>query len=845
MAHIKLFSVEPTVPEELSFLDELARNMWWCWHNDAAELFRRIDPPLWNKCGKNPLLFLNNVPQNRFEELAEDEAFLAQLSEVQEEFRSEICHGTEDVCTHGNREVAYFCLEYGIHESIRLYSGGLGVLAGDHLKAASDVNASFLGVGLLYRQGYFRQYLNQDGWQQEHYPENDVHTLPLWRVRGDNGDQITVNVPLPEGQLKAVVWVLWVGNTPLYLLDTNIPENGPHYRGITARLYGGDHQMRLRQELLLAIGGFRALVAMGYDPAVCHMNEGHAAFLTLARLEYLMKNKGFSQETAQEIVRRSNVFTTHTPVAAGNERFHVDLVTPYLQALAEEIDIDPSQVLKWGMPQGTEDKEICNTILALRMSYLSNGVSQLHGEVARNMWAHLWKERPTDEVPIGVVTNAVHAGSWAGEELQSLFDRYLGPSWRQDPQEAAEAVDNIPDEELWRVHEFARTRLVRAARERMETQYRARNATESEIQRAANVLQSDILTIGFARRFATYKRATLLLRESERLKKLLRDDDQPIQLMFAGKAHPADDDGKALIRELIDFARQEGIRDRLVFLEDYDIALARQMVQGVDVWLNTPRRPLEASGTSGMKACLNGALHVSVLDGWWAEAYAQEFGWAVGDGEVFDDTEYQDMVETQALYNVLENEVIPAFYSRDTDSLPKEWLKKSKASIRNILKHYTTHRMFDEYRQSYYEVAQKAYKELTADSGRKAQELVEQRRRLEEHWDEIIVYEPEADRDVSMVKAGESFEVTVNVWLGELTPQEVDVQVYHGPVNSYQQIVESHCETMERPGKLKSGIYTYRQRLCCEQTGRFGFTCRVVPAGKDWYKDMPGFVTWA
>lgn len=842
--NIKLFNVEPRIPEPLSFLEELAHNVWWSWNRDAEELFHRIHPAKWKESGKNPLHFLEKISQERLVELAEDEAFLAQMKEVQDDFQDEIAYGGGDVNKHGKRDIAYFCLEYGIHESIRLYSGGLGVLAGDHMKAASDHDAPFMGVGLLYRQGYFEQYLNVEGWQQEYYPENDLHTLPLWRVRDSNGDQISLTIPLPDGNLQIVVWVLWIGNIPLYLLDTNIPENNDDFRGITANLYGGDKQVRLRQELVLAVGGFRALIKMGYEPKVCHMNEGHAAFLSLARMEHLIKDKGYSHDTAEEIVRRCNVFTTHTPVAAGNERFHIETVRPYLEALSTEIPVDPEQILNCGMPYNKDEAEICNTILALRMSHLSNGVSKLHGEVARDMWACLWKERPRDEVPIDAITNAVHATSWVGDEQQSLFNRYLGPRWRKDPSEVAHSVEDIPDEELWRAHEFARTRLIGTARERMEKQYRARNAPQSDLLWAKNVLQDDVLTIGFARRFATYKRATLLLREPERFKELLTNNERPVQFIFAGKSHPADDGGKDLIRQLVEFSRSGDVCNRLIFLEDYDIALARQMVQGVDVWLNTPRRPLEASGTSGMKACMNGALHVSVLDGWWAEAYDPEHGWAVGDGSTADGVEHQDTVEAHALFNVLEKEVIPTFYERSQNSIPTGWLKKCKASIRKTLDEFTTHRMFREYQENYYGLARQAYDNLNADEGKKAKELVTQRQRFLEHWNKIIVHEPATDRDISTIKSGESFEVTVDVELGELTPEEVEVQVYYGPVNSYQEIRESHSEVMNKAESLESGSYRYQQKISCKSTGSYGFTCRVIPAGTNWYKDMPGFVTW-
>lgn len=841
--HISIYDVEPNIPEKLNFLEELSHNMWWSWNREAHAIFYRIDSTLWQQSDMCPIRFLDKVEQSRFDELAVDEGFLSQLNKLEERFRREVVSADSNRDTRLDRTTAYFCLEYGIHESIRIYSGGLGVLAGDHLKAASDQNAPFMAVGLLYRQGYFQQYLNQEGWQQEHYPENPIHELPLYEARSEDGNPIRVRVPLPDGDLQAAIWVIWVGNIPLYLLDTNIPENKPEFRSITARLYDGDKQTRLRQEIVLAIGGFRALVALGYEPSVCHMNEGHAAFLSLARIEHLMKSKGVGYRESLEIVRRSNVFTTHTPVPAGNEWFDTELVRTYLDALKREIDIETEDVLSWGMPHSEKTKEVCNTILALRMSHFSNGVSRLHGEVAREMWAQLWHDRPKDEVPIGSITNAVHASTWVGDEAQQLYSRYLGPKWHNAQRDMSKYVDKIPDEELWRTHEFARTRLINAARERMERQYRARNATESELERVRSVLQDDVLTIGFARRFATYKRATLLLQDAERLKAIVMNTDTPVQFIFAGKAHPADQGGKELIKQLLRFTRDEGVSSRIIFLEDYDIALARQMVQGVDIWLNTPKRPMEASGTSGMKACLNGALHLSILDGWWAEGYSPENGWAIGDGRMFEDPHHQDMVEAQALFNLLEKEIIPLFYNR-SKSIPTEWIKMSKASIASALQNFTSRRMFSDYNEQYYQPAQQAYAELTAEDSAKAKAFVEQRRRFNEHWKKIAVEQPDVDRDISTLKTGENFTVSTTVNLGELSVDEVEVQLFYGPVDSHQQVCESNFSSMEMVEDKGSGHYRFSQKLVCTETGRHGFTCRVIPADDYWHNDMPGFVTW-
>jgi len=842
----QLFNVAPAVPAELRFLETLAYNMWWCWHLEAIELFRRINPQLWRETGHNPLEFLSAVPQKRLEALLDDDGFMRHLQQVREHFENSVekfktTAGTQTV-------IAYFSLEYGIHESLRLYSGGLGGLAGDHLKASSDLGIPMVAMGLLYRQGYFQQFLNSDGWQQERYPENEIHHMPLTRACDPNGRQVQVTVDLPEGQLKANVWRLDMGRVPLFLLDANIPDNPPDFRQITAQLYGGDRRTRLRQELLLGIGGFRTLVALGYEPGVCHINEGHAAFLTLGRLEHLMTARHLDLDTALEVIQRTDVFTTHTPVPAGNETFAVDLVRPHLQVALKHLGIPPEKIIGWAQPpQDGPVHEVCMTILGLRMAHYANGVSQLHGRVARRMWAHLWPGRPEDEIPIRHVTNGIHVSSWLSPDNSILYDRYLGPQWREHPSDprVLQQVLQIPDDELWRAHELGRSRLVRIARERVEQQLRARNAPRSEIEQAKSVLDHDALTIGFARRFVTYKRATLILRDPQRLEALLTNEACPVQIIFAGKAHPADDLGKDLIRQIIHFARRPSVRRRVVFLENYDIAIARAMVQGVDVWLNTPMRPHEASGTSGMKAAVNGVLHASILDGWWCEGYSRECGWAIGHGEEYDDPEYQNNVESQALYNILENEIIPTFYNRPTGDLPVPWIKMMKASIRMALGYFTSHRMVAEYKSLFYDPAMKTYVDLLADGARQARALVTQRERLRALWGSVRVQMPTTDREISVLHVGDTFTVTTRVFLGQLSPNEVDVEVYYGPVDSQNRITESHVEKMSIVEDNGGGNYVYRREITCPSTGRFGFTTRAVPRGNEWKAVMPGFIAWA
>lgn len=820
--------------------------MWWCWEDEANNLFRRIDPQTWQSVGFNPIKLLAEVPQDRLESLAEDEAFIAQMESVKEHFDEAMQKGEK---TPSTPHVGYFSLEYGIHETMRIYSGGLGALAGDHLKSASDLDIPLAAVGLMYRQGYFQQYLDSDGFQQESYPENEVHLLPLEKVTTPKGDDLIISVKLPEGELHAAVWKLQVGRIPLYLLDANVPENSHDFRWITAKLYGGDKLNRLRQELLLGIGGFRTLLALGIDPAVCHMNEGHAAFLSLARIAHLMKSKGCSFDQALEILPQCSVFTTHTPVPAGNETFPVDMLRPHLANAFDGMELDIDKLLSLAnaadQPLG---HEVSMTVLGLRCAKYANGVSKLHGEVAREMWSYLWPQKAVHEIPIQHVTNGVHLPTWLSPQVIDLFDRYIGRRWRTEPSasETIAAVDQIPDEELWRAHELGRSKLIRAARAHAGLQYQARNATKTEVATAKTILDHDALTIGFARRFATYKRGTLLLQDIERFEALLSSTDRPVQFLFAGKAHPHDDGGKDLIRKIVHFARNPKVRRHIVFLENYNMGLARQLVQGVDVWLNTPRRPMEASGTSGMKAAVNGAINASVLDGWWCEGYAPDCGWAIGDGSVYEDHGYQDSVESHALYNLLENEIIPLYYDRPEGFYPKQWVHMMRQSIKMALGRFSSQRMVSEYNENYYKPAADAYTVLLKDKSQEAEKRLQQHMRLKENWHAVSLIKPSCQSgDLGKLYVNDTFTITTEVHLGALTPEEVDVEVYFGIVNSENAIVHGNVEVMTEKEDLGKGTYRYQHKLTCMHTGRYAFTTRVTPRGNEWDYAMPGFTTWA
>ena len=845
--NFQLYNVSPRIPAELKFLETLSNNIWWCWHPAAIELFMRINPNLWRELSGSAREFLRLVPQSRLEELAHDSGYLRLLRTVQADFERSLPEN-EDPST---RKVAYFSLEFGIHESIRIFSGGLGVLAGDHLKAASDLRLPMAAVGLLYRQGYFRQVLDRNGWQIEHYPVAEIHNLPLVRGRDPKGREVTISIRLLDRELYAAVWVLWVGNVPLLLLDTEIPQNPPDLREVTWRLYGGDKRMRLHQELLLGIGGFKALLAMGYDPEVCHMNEGHAGFLSLARIAHLVNDEGYDPDVALEVVWRSNVFTTHTPVPAGNEVFDLGLLRPYLSVFAQEAHLDPERVIRWGIPIGDRDHagEMSMTVFGLRLANYSNGVSRLHGEVARDMWKHLWPQRAAAETPIKHITNGVHITSWVSTRLWSLYERYLTPKWSCNPSKAQlnEGLAALPDEELWMAHELCRQSLVRKVRRMMQNNFRyLTNGENNAPVKKNSSLDPDILTIGFARRFATYKRGTLLLRNPARLLALLKDKNRPVQFIFAGKAHPADDEGKKLIQELIQFAQRENVQNKLVFLENYDIGMARSLVQGVDVWLNTPRRPQEASGTSGMKAAINGVINCSILDGWWAEAYDGENGWAIEGNDYYTENEDRDNYESQELFNLLENEIIPCFYERAGGDLPLRWIKHMKASIATGLGDFSSIRMVQEYDKMFYSPAAAAYEHLTADQAEYAKRLVEEKKRYVENFDSnhMHIDSPTVDGNLADMHVGDRFKVTTCVYLAGLKPEEVEVEAYYGTVDAHNQIIRSFSTRMEIQEDLGNGSYRYGCEISCASSGRFGLTARIKAPGAEWDNSVPGFMCW-
>jgi starch phosphorylase len=835
MRPLRTFTVEPSLPEALKPLQVIAHNLWWTWHSDAQDLFRRMDRDLWEQCYHNPVAMLGLIDQRRLQEVAADDGFLAHMSRVDADLRSYLEAPGWWIKTFGGErepQVAYFCAEYGISECLPIYSGGLGVLAGDHLKSASDLGLPLVAVGMLYQQGYFRQRLNADGWQLELFPRNDFHNLPVEPVRNSQGQPVTIEVEMPNRLAKAQVWVARVGRIRLYLLDSNVPENTPEDRHITSQLYGGDQEMRIRQEILLGIGGVRMLQALGIRPKAFHMNEGHSSFLGLERCRLMMAELGTSFDEARELVAATNVFTTHTPVPAGNDAFEPWLIEKYFGAYWGQLGLNREQFLALGRQEPSNKDEPLNmTVLALHMSGARNGVSGLHAEVSRKLWAGVWPGVPVSEIPIRGIRNGIHTPSWLSHDMGRLYDRYLGPGWHEKTADPSvwRAVDQIPDTELWRTHERRRERLVAFARRRLREQLLKRRASAAELAAAEEVLDPEALTIGFARRFATYKRATLLLADLDRLARLVGDPHRRMQIIFAGKAHPRDNPGKDLIREIVHTSRQERFRRCIMFLEDYDMNVARYLVQGVDIWLNTPLRPMEASGTSGMKAAANGAINVSVLDGWWAEGYDPSVGWAIGGTESYDDLEYQNTVQSQALYDLLEKEVIPLFYERGSDGLPRGWTAKMKATMGKLAPVFNTNRMMLEYGELAYLPAIRQHGRLTAGDLAAARQLSAWKQRVRQHFAAVRLENVSDNTDSAAARVGGAIDVSAVVNAGQLTADDLAVELYFGQLDEDGQLSSGQTIPMKRLDAQGDGRVRYAAQLPCSRSGMTGYTVRILP----------------
>ncbi|HXP16910.1 MAG TPA: alpha-glucan family phosphorylase [Terriglobales bacterium] len=682
----------------------LARNLWWCWDHDTSSLFRDLDPARWRQVNHNPVALLSEMPLTEMERRARELVLHGRINYAYRRQREYLDADRTWGARHAGilrpRPVAYFSAEFGLHVSIPEYSGGLGVLAGDHIKSASDLGIPLIGIGLFYGQGYFRQRLDRTGWQQEEYFQTDVNQLPMEAAIGTNGEPVTVQIETRGATIRAKVWRMKVGRCDLYLLDSNMEGNPPEDRELTSRLYGGDVRIRIRQELLLGVGGFRALRAMGIAPGVLHLNEGHSGFAVLEAIRGRMQDEGLTFDQAMPRISREVVFTTHTPVPAGHDRFYSELIEEHLGPLRETLGISHEKLMELGRENpGKPNEDFCMTVLGLKLARRANAVSALHGEVSRAMWTGLYPGKPEDEVPIGHITNGVHVPSWLSPQMFRLYDRHLGTGWQENSADPRiwEGIEDVDDGELWETHLHLKSRLLDFVRHRAVEQAERRGESQEMLQRLSRVLSPDALTIGFARRFATYKRADLILADITKLTSMVNDPKRPVQFIFAGKAHPLDEPGKKMLQQIAKLTRHLEFADKFVFVEDYDINVGRHFVQGVDVWLNNPRRPLEASGTSGQKVVLNGGLNLSVLDGWWAEAYDGLNGFAIGTGRTHSSMSIHDARDGEDLYRVLRDEVIPLYYERDRDGLPRGWIKRMKRTIRTLGWRFNANRMVMDY----------------------------------------------------------------------------------------------------------------------------------------------------
>lgn len=827
--------VKPDLPDELQALRNIGNNLWFTWNPLVNRLFQALDPDLWEKCHHNPILLLGSLSQERKLEILEDASLMDRVREAErafEDYISNVGIYSFNLEKPIDYRIAYFSMEYGLSECLPIYSGGLGVLSGDHLKSASNLCFPLMGMGLLYQKGYFKQYLNIDGWQQESYPDNDFYNLPVLPVPDETGKQASFAMDLDDKKVNVLIWKVQVGRIPLYLLDTNHPENPESARKITAELYGGDLEMRIQQEIVLGIGGAKAFHLLGLWPYVYHLNEGHAAFAALERIRQSMTTYRVPFDVALEAVAASTVFTTHTPVPAGIDLFPPDLVERYFKTYMESLGMSVKDLLDLGR-QNPEDRTspLSMAVLALRMSRGVNAVSELHSKVSRKMWRSLWTQVEEEDVPIGYVTNGVHIPSYLSKEMADLFARYLGEGWVEEPDNTKiwSRVHNIPHEELWRIHETRRDRLVAFCRRRLYGQMAGLSGPSFAMKRAREVLNPEALTIGFARRFAPYKRAGLVFSDPDRLLRIISDKRRPVQFIFAGKAHPQDLTGKEIIKKVVHQGRLEGFRRKLVFLQDYDINIARYLVQGVDVWLNTPIRPMEACGTSGMKAAANGALNMSILDGWWPEAYDGSNGWAIGTGEEYPDPEYRDKVDAEAVYELLEKEVVPLFFDRGPDGHPHGWIEMMKNSMATICGRFNSHRMIEEYMSDYYVPAGLSHQILGENRLARARELRDWKQRIRSLWKDVKVLDitlPQGDT----VALGEDLDVTATIQLGGIEDEEVVIDLCHGRVEDDSEVMlKRSVTTMVSDGKGPDGVWTFKGTVPCSETGIYGYTIRVLP----------------
>ncbi len=855
MHPIHTYNVVPKLPAQLEPLRRLAYNLWWTWEPTARALFREVDPDLWHTTNHNPVRLLQRCRQARLEEVAGDDDFLRAMRVVVEKLDAYLKRKDTWGKTRKNSPldgpVAYFSAEFGFHESFPNYSGGLGILSGDHCKSASDLDLPFVAVTLLYRHGYFKQQINKDGWQESLALNQNFSHLAVQPVLDSEKHQLTIAVKILDRWVRVKVWQLAVGRITLYLLDSNVAENTPEDRDITAQLYGGDHEMRIKQEIILGLGGVHALSAIGIKPSVYHMNEGHAAFLSLERIRRRVQDDGMDFYAALQAVAAGNVFTTHTPVPAGNDAFPLDLMRKYFGEYPASVKIDFETFASFGQTRMNPSEPFSLTILALRTSRQANGVSALHGRVSQGLWKDVWSGVPQDEVPITSVTNGIHTKTWMASDFIRLYDKFL-PGWEEHltDKDFWRKVQDIPDEELWEAHQRQKRRTFEFIRERTRLQWTRTGDTPERIRTISRMLNPEVLTIGFARRFATYKRATLLFSDPDRLQRLLNSTEHPVQFVFAGKAHPKDEPGKKFIQEVYRYSRMPEFEGRIVFVEDYDHYVGRRLYQGVDLWLNNPRRPLEASGTSGMKLPPSGGLNFSVLDGWWCEACTGKNGWAIGpeipESTIPPEPNYEDAVDIHSLFHVLETQILPLYYAKPDGRLPLAWINLMRESIRTIVPVFNTHRMVKEYTERLYDNAARAHSTLIANSCKKAIEVACWKDNIRRDWPHVRL------SDVSIhtgngtnVTVGDSVEVSVRASLGPIEPEFVRVQVQVGE-SANGHILNPVTVNLGQVEKISSGVFRFAGKIPAQESGSYGLGVRVIPTHPNLIQEHElRLITWA
>ena len=839
MQPIHTFNVVPQLPKTLEPLRELALNLWWTWEPTARALFRHLDTVLWNKTNHNPVRMLQLCKQARLAELSENDDFLREMSGVMKRFHAYMTRKDTWAKTRTGSPlvgpVAYFSAEFGFHESFPNYSGGLGILSGDHCKSASDLDIPFVAIGLLYRHGYFRQQINKEGWQESVELNQNFTHLPVQEVKDKDGGVLTVSVKILDRWVKAKVWRLAIGRISLYLLDTYHPDNIPEDRDITAQLYGGDHEMRIKQEIVLGLGGVHTLAALGIKPSVHHLNEGHAAFISLELIRRRVQEQGLDFYSALQATASGNIFTTHTPVPAGNDAFPLGLMRKYFGDYPANVGIDFETFASFGQTRKDPHEPFSMTILALRSTRHANGVSELHGRVSQTLWTDVWAGVPVKEVPITSVTNGVHTKTWMAPDFVKIYDRFM-PGWEEHltDKDFWRKVQDIPDDVIWETHQKQKARLVNFIRERVRVQRQRLGESPEKIRAVSGMLNPEVLTIGFARRFATYKRATLLFSDKERLLKLMNNPERPVQFVFAGKAHPKDEPGKGFIKKVYEFTRMPEFEGRIVFCEDYDHYVGRRMYQGVDLWLNNPRRPLEASGTSGMKLPPSGGLNLSVLDGWWCEAHTGKNGWAIG-AEIPESTseldeKFETEVDVASLFHILETQVLPLYYAKPDGRLPLAWINLMRESIRTIVPVFNTHRMVQEYTERLYESAARAHTILNSDGCKKAIELSQWKSNIRRDWSHIAVSDVTVCNGNSpSVTVGQQLDVSARVALGPIAPEFVRVQAFFGE-NVNGQIAGAKTVELKMVEKLADGTYRFAGAIPADESGSYGLSVRVIPS---------------